>query len=103
MLKVYFTKAGKIVINTTLIYNFFKQFIIRALTGVSVKLLKKANYLAVKLLNIADCNSNDHTQLYFFNLLMDELVLINNLERLRIYKTTATTINFNPQQDKIVK
>jgi hypothetical protein len=47
--------------------------------------------------------SENKVELIFFNLLMDELTTVNNIEKMRIYKNDMGAIKFNPNKDLIIK
>jgi hypothetical protein len=103
LLKKKVESKKQITINVNLIYNFLKTIIIRLITGISINLFKKAQYMSKKLLTVLLCKSDDYIGLYFFNLTMDELIETNRVERLRIYKNKTTPINFNPKKEELIK
>jgi len=92
-----------VTINIEKITAFMKKLLIRLIFGISIGILDQSKKLTKQILNIFNINTENTIELLFFNLLMNELTIINTLEKYRIYKTDKNKFNFNPTQIEIAQ
>lgn len=90
LFKKIFTKSEHIIIDVKLVTTFLINLLIRIITGISVNIFKKADFITTKAFNIKKYPHKNYTELLFFNLVVNELKATNSIENLRIYKTEQT-------------
>jgi hypothetical protein len=80
-------RKKQLTVDYALIKNLLKNIFVRIIIGFSITLIRKANYIAKKIVSVLEYDCESYADAVCFNLVMTEISECSQLEKLRIFKS----------------
>jgi hypothetical protein len=96
-------RKKQLTVDYALIKNLLKNIFVRIIIGFSITLIRKANYIAKKIVSVLEYDCESYADAVCFNLVMTEISECSQLEKLRIFKSEQNIWNFNPNKEELLR